>query len=537
MNSQYEVSTTLGDTLVDEDGRVWVQVSRNRFLRKSPRELNNGELVLFCKPYTKTELDDVTPYLERSPRYTRANETLYERNSRGEYVPRLRTLLIRGLAQMGVVQGDDIKERVMFETDRDFTPTEYQAMQRHIINTVTESGYSEHIPETNIENWLRGETRGPRNWKIFRPLEKINPEFRNWVDGDQDPKSTYFNHRLLWVINQQIMRYLNNWKGTTVGTEESSPGDSKISLSPEYQIVLGHFLKDVTMDLAAARVNGVRKLIKSREVDHVITTNTRLCDGIVTRDPHLAEKSYRQTHEDMDIVEGYFTAAVEDYFDLTGKLEHIRNTPQSGVVFDVVVSSLPFVYEMFGERLDDEMLKIKSLLSQLERSCPLIHNLYASMIDSLLLGDMDRTLRLDRGSLSSLLEVSYRLRNTLPRPFFSYLAGDESKKRIVEAHGLKLSDPSGNPIMEGVFLSEVLDWHLQHQDGGVRSLRTARNYLKRGKVKSEVIKRIIKESRRAKKLAKPSLRTRRTTRRVLEEHGLENLLFLRESDFVWEQFV
>ena len=103
MASKYLVSTTMGDSILDPDNQVYVEVSPSKYLRKSVADINIGDKVIFQKPYAKTKLEDVEPYLPRSPRYAFAKEKIHDTNSRGEYIPRFRALLLQGLCNHGVI--------------------------------------------------------------------------------------------------------------------------------------------------------------------------------------------------------------------------------------------------------------------------------------------------------------------------------------------------------------------------------------------------------------------------------------------------
>ncbi len=84
----------MGKSLVDSENYVYVQVNNKEFIRKRPYDLRKGEMIVFEKPFTTTSLEDVEPYLERSPRYAHAVDVLHEKNSRNERITKLRAYLV-----------------------------------------------------------------------------------------------------------------------------------------------------------------------------------------------------------------------------------------------------------------------------------------------------------------------------------------------------------------------------------------------------------------------------------------------------------
>lgn len=113
--ARYVVSTTMGDTVLEPNASTYVKITNREYLEKTVPDLKPGDMVLFEKPFTTTEVEDVDPFLTKSPRYAKAKELLHEVNSRGEYVPVLRCMLIRGLAKRGVISYKDLENRILQE--------------------------------------------------------------------------------------------------------------------------------------------------------------------------------------------------------------------------------------------------------------------------------------------------------------------------------------------------------------------------------------------------------------------------------------
>ena len=94
---RYYVETTGGNVVYNGNDQVTVQVNPTSYLRKKVSDLNTGELVVYDVRHVKTSLEDVEPYFNRSPLYARAETFVFENNSRGIPIPKLRIALMRAL--------------------------------------------------------------------------------------------------------------------------------------------------------------------------------------------------------------------------------------------------------------------------------------------------------------------------------------------------------------------------------------------------------------------------------------------------------
>lgn len=391
--------------------RVYAQVSPTHYLRKNIADVNVGDMILYQKPYARTDLEHVAPFLERSPRYARAKELLHEQNSRGSYVPRFRKMLLRGLAQQGVIADQEIDARALYEAD-DFSGAEYRTMENWLVNLLNEHGIRRS--ETGVGNWLRGETLAPSNWRIFNVLaQEINPEFREFEQYSDDPKGMYFNYRLYVVIRQGIMRYLNDCRGTHEEPSESEPTPAKISLSPEYAIVFQHFMNDKDMTHATARVTGI-ETVKKKNLEQVRRNNPVLGDGVVKIEMERLTESLRDYQDIlnfMEVLDGYIEAFIEDFeYDNEFSLFD-RHTKSIASPY-----TIPYLIESFGEDLDEVMILVKkqSDLYRQETNDGLLEGFIDATKRAFLERDMDSFFGYDNGTALRLLESYHRIRKLIP---------------------------------------------------------------------------------------------------------------------------
>jgi hypothetical protein len=583
MAIKYVVSTTLGDSILDPGNHVYAQVSPSKYLRKSVADVNVGDMILYQKPYTKTDLDDVAPYLERSPRYTRAKELLHEENSRGDYVPRLRTLLLRGLAEHGVISDNEIEAKVLYETT-DFTKAEYEAMEDWLVAFLSRHGIKRS--ESGVGNWLKGETLAPRTseWEqIFKSLEEeVNPDFREFHAYSDDPTGVYFNYRLYTVIRQGIMRYLNDCRGTHKEPIDSTPTPTRISLSPEYAIVFQHFMNDKDQTHATARVTGI-EAVKKKNLERVRKENQVLGDGVVKKELERMKdllKGYGDLLICEKVLEEYTHAFLEDY-------PYTTLTPIPGITERWFKTSstafvVPSLIELFGEGLDEEMSFFRELSNEGPvRSVESVSQFIDYAKRAFLGREMDSFFSYQPGTSLTLLESFHRTRKAIPKRLFRHnteydkfrrditrdrsirqdvettpeidMHGDEItinnivdtpwvQKRIKNLrkgldelerrYGLSL-DLSGR--MNHMFLSETVDAITRRGREPVTDIPmstrvSGREYIEGlGSEMDNFLKTVID--------AKPEhiiFMERSNTRSILDEFGLGHILDRRWQDFLWE---
>jgi hypothetical protein len=553
MQTNYLISTSLGDSILDLDNTCYVQVSDSKFLKKKAYDVNVGDIVCFKKPFAKTTLEDIESFFPRSPRYATAQKTIHESNSAGDYVPKLRTHLIRGLAQQGIVRTESLEDKILFQ-DEDFSLQQYDAMSAYLLDLLGKNGIERS--EQAMRNWLHGDTLAPSDWNIFRVLEHINPEFGKFQPYTKEPYSMYFNYRLYRGIRQGVMRKLNEFRGTTEGSESSNHEDSFISISPEYAIILEHFITDHNLDYAGARVTEVAKILKRAQLDHVMKNNKALGPGIVTETLQSLEarlKDYPSVADDLHVLEKFMEAAIEDYMDASKKFENSEPSLHRFIFIEHVLSStLVYTYESYKEGFDTELQYF-----QLFKKYPgkLLYSEYAKQIhEDMMLGNVDHALDVERGAMLKLFEAGQRLRRLLPDEYFQCRVLPNDPKPGWEK-GMLLREPKlkaygfefkNNHLLKrkgGYFLSELIDKTLELDPKKRIFENSTRTLLKQWSCPDPIKKKAAQQffGPSLKKHASyffdkgARLRSREEVGNILREYHLGNLIFLREADFLWEK--
>lgn len=541
--TKYLVSTTMGETLLDPSAETYVHITQNRFLEKSATDLNQGDMVLFSKPYATTSIDDVDPYLIRSPRYSKAKETVHEVNSEGRYIPKLRTMLMRGLADHGVIGGEDLESKILMEENRDFSREEYKKMTNHIYNLLNEDPrYS--ISQDGVRNWVEGRVLFPRNWDLLDILsETLNPEFSSFGYGDADQKSMYFNYRLYVTVRQGVMRFLNQARGITPG-EKGEEGEAIISLSPEYQIIFEHFMKDLGANYATARITGIDEIREEEHIKELKKRNKNLEEGIVRKSFQFGfqQKTYPELFEDTATLTHYLSAIIE-CFD-SNKIDLGR--------FDryaLVPGAEPFLLEIFGEGLDEHMLFVKRM-SKGDRFESFGYNIK----ESILTGEMDSFFEFSHGTAMRLIESHHRTRRAIPQKIHEFYAqlientikfGDQDRpisrkirrdlirkneklrKKYSFNHNEKGSQISGRILFSSYVANMIVPNHNELSESPLM-----------------VTERLSKEKRLSASL-EPSLLdkidnnlsffTRENVLNILNQYELAEIIDLRKQDFYFEE--
>jgi hypothetical protein len=318
------LSTTAGNWLGDSDNYVFSNVGE-QWIRKKARDVNVGEQILYHKSYVKTSIEEVEPFLERSPRYAFARDELHEKNKNGEYIPQLRTLLIRGLNEEN---NSPALEDMVLKQNGDFSGKEYCRMAEKVIETIASCGFDPPTGST-VKNWLQGKTvtpMRPKNWAYFSALKSINKAFSDFDPNKREEGSKFYCDYLYTTVRQGIMRYLADCKNKGKGPKsktDNADGDKngegyRLSLEPEIQSTMDFFLKDISEDFVAARVTSSSMVKRLGIMRHIEKNNPgiNLSKGIVTEKPEIrqiSEISAKELIEGEQLLEECVWKTIIDY--------------------------------------------------------------------------------------------------------------------------------------------------------------------------------------------------------------------------------
>jgi hypothetical protein len=430
------ISTTMGNSLIPLGSDVYVQLLQNRFVKKKAEDVNVGDLILFRKQYVTTSLEDIDHVLDRSPRYRNAKTVLHEMNSRGEFIPKFRTLLIRGLAQRGTIQDENLEARIQNEMD-DFSSPQYNAMVQEVFSTVNPD-YKEDDASTRVRTraavyqWLKGGVVGIQmgDWDIYRRLEQIHHGFTEFDASDKSKTGLFYNYRLYVLTRKVIKKYLSACKGEGrgPGDEQESPHEH-IDLTDEIQLVVSHFMQDIDEQYAAARVLNTHTVVPDEESHQQKKPDPFLSKGIVTReaDPRRIEEvdmvtladEYRPLHYNLQMI-------LENYL-----AENLQTDPALSKDFCTISANIALaVYSIFDQKgkvivSPDHPVDVcinKALYNENEskRILQLMEKVLPWLEHAITIGEVDKFYRWGDGKFLKLLETTHKLRNALPKEYVLY---------------------------------------------------------------------------------------------------------------------
>lgn len=271
------IETTRVNSFADSDSWVYV-VLGNGYVRKRVEDVQPGDLIVVRNEGVCKTLEEIVPILEESARYLAAKYVLHETNRQGRFVPRLRTLLLRGLSA-----GDnrpDLEARILLDDARDFSPQDYSTFRERVSSLVNASPAA-------IDNWLHGETLAPRDWANFSRLAEINPEFTAIHASYDQPTGFHASYELYIGARRTVTSYLARRDEHTPRERdeprERAPG-VRGRFTPEIELVVGRFLGEIDREHDLGRVTYIKRAHRERAggVDHGETPNPGLSRGLIT---------------------------------------------------------------------------------------------------------------------------------------------------------------------------------------------------------------------------------------------------------------
>ena len=428
---KYYIRTTGGNVMYDSGEDINVQVAPEYFLRKKVEDLSTGEVILFDVNHVRTTLEDVEPYLERSPLYSRASGFVYERNSRDEIIPRFRQVILNSLARRRVINGENLQSRIMMEGE-DFSNEEYEQASEYLMETMLNSEYgipNIHIPELpSIEAWIRGRTLAPRDHRVFRVLEReLGDQFSEFISNPDDNNGFYKNYRIYVVLRQAVMKTLNHWRGIRgpLSTEETRRR-SRINISEEINTITSHFLKNVTENLKCVMVTEIEKGISQNREYDARRRDRLLGEGVVrgiVQELSNNMKSFPEILEDFELLEGYFESAIMQTTLFPNVLPVGRE--------QLMKHELPYLLRLFREPLDPDMLYMERHRNHLfnglepelrQNNIEFRDQFLEDMKNAILSGTLDADLGFKHGTMTRLIESCFRTRRALPSIIWDYTA-------------------------------------------------------------------------------------------------------------------
>ncbi|MBT3407006.1 hypothetical protein HN419_07680 [Candidatus Woesearchaeota archaeon] len=245
------------NSLVHRDNWVTVRVGKI-YVRKKAGDLRDGDWVVTDYERVDVDIDRAEKQvLENFLTYNQARDTVFEQNSAGLWLPRMRRYLIEGInGQQGLGLGD-LEDRILKEDGADFSKQEYRAM----VDAVNETGIQKG--EYSIRNWLYGDVAAMKPWSDFAFLATINPIFQQIADS-HGQETGYHADYVFWVGSRiSVMKYLGRTPQTGKRTEggklrERPKGRSDYRGMREHAVE--RFAAEISHDHPIFQVTGVKRV-------------------------------------------------------------------------------------------------------------------------------------------------------------------------------------------------------------------------------------------------------------------------------------
>ncbi len=169
----FYIEHSAGESLVRGNPLIHTYQGSGEYFVERTSDLNPGNRIPVES--IKKSLPELEPLFLRSLRYRNAHEELHFKNSKGEYVKKLRVLLLRGLTS-----NDSSLENKIMRVDGDFSIEDYERFKDDVyaLNPIikTENGVR-HMDRDSLDSWFTKNT-ALQDWENFALLVAINPAFR-----------------------------------------------------------------------------------------------------------------------------------------------------------------------------------------------------------------------------------------------------------------------------------------------------------------------------------------------------------------------
>ena len=424
-DSKVLVSTTLGNSILDLESKVYTLVNDKTYLSKYSADLNVGDLVLFENEYIQKAIEEIEPYLIQSPRYKFAKDMLHEINSEGEYIPKLRTWAIRGLAQNNIIQSnEDLETKILKEEDNDFSSKEHNLMKEEVFGIINPN-YEEGNPDTinrtaeSVKTWIQGKVVAIRkkDWHLYKLLEEINPNFKEFNPDDHNREGYHFNSTLYDTVRQGIMRYLAKVKGKP-SESKNNTSTYHLSLAPEIQLVMDEFVNEVSQEFSNARVLSLESLYKKHPKVKRAKIDPNLRKGVCSGKLDFPEMNkVNCTQLGIDILNLSCIAGIflKHYMEL--KHPEITNKLEGG-------SGLKDIENFTSWYMDKEKWQQSGLrkIAKIDRKndFDVLMKIFSTCSHDIHIGKIDYDFELKYGTSQKLMNTLARIRRDLPKSYIEF---------------------------------------------------------------------------------------------------------------------
>ena len=430
------ITTTAGNWLGSPESLVWSFTGKNSWIRKKAKDVNVGEQVLYHKNYVKTSIEEIEPFLERSPRYAYARDELHEKNNKGMYIPKLRALLLRGLNPNN---SQSLEDKILRQSSVDFSHLAYAEMNKKVKERVDLYSLEHNLVspvEETIKNWLTGETvtlQRPKKWVYYRALRGINSQFSDFDIDRKEIGSKFHCDYIFNTIRRCLMNYLAECKNKGKGPQQKDNGNkgknneenNRINITPELQATKDFFLKNISDDYVAARVTSTSNIRKRGQLAHIEKNDpeVKLSKGIVTEKPdvlQINELPMKCLKERAMILDECIASTILDYAQKKyyEDVKYLKLKENDVENYKDRSNFNSFLKRKIMQKLDKEFQFDETLTTKEEKVD--VEEIASRTIDALFKGEIDDYYNLKKGTTINLFNSYMNVKKLSPKSFYKY---------------------------------------------------------------------------------------------------------------------
>lgn len=265
-----QIRTEAGITLLPATSKALVQLG-DRYVSRDACDLVPGDRVRFRKDHISRSIDEVDVVLSgASQRYVTSREQIMERNSLGLWIPKLRTLLLRGMnSQYGIVAPALAGRKILLEHD-DFSPHEYRFMADSVSSRIGAYAITNGLRAVcwdTTANWVMGRVIAPEQKRFFNALSAFNPAFSAIAQdfAANGPWAQAYNTYV--TIRKVCMSYVAaQYNPPDVGPQQGAQQRPGASLAPELAAIVSTFAGDASSQYIDVEVLSNEELRQRKDV-------------------------------------------------------------------------------------------------------------------------------------------------------------------------------------------------------------------------------------------------------------------------------
>ncbi len=391
----------------DADHMFSVLLGERKVVKRA-RDLQADDTIMGQVESIETALERAEEYFEKSSAYMFAKKRLFERNTDGRWIPRLRRLLVERLADGESAYRASLEQKILKE-GADFSADEYAYFVSRIAPHVS-------VKKEQVREWLKGGIVVPADWDNFSRLAAVNPECAAIAAGKGMPDG--FHAAYVYYVGARSSAF---WGRNGVSENGHAPrnihpsGSAHNKHDLERQLVHEGLAKYIIRNIVPLKITSVTHVEHPKNGNIGHPASSRLSRSIVPDIdiPELGMGEVRDTAYLLDNamiywLHGYVNSRMESYDNLG--LPLVAN-----FIFTRMVRNAPaqkFRFEQYLEHVSRVSGKSKNKLrSQLET----FYMIFNADFES---GRAGEIIGVPSQELFGLVDLVNHYRTALPKAYF-----------------------------------------------------------------------------------------------------------------------